>query len=421
MAFQQGLSGLNAASKSLDAIGNNIANVNSVGFKAGQAQFSDVYANSLLGGGGNPIGIGTQITTVAQQFTQGNVSSTNNPLDVAINGNGFFRLSDNGAVTYSRNGQFQINSAGYIVNSSGKTLTGYPVDANGVIVPSAPADLQINTSDIPPQLTSRLDATLNLDARLAQPANPVFDPSDPTSYNNSTSVTLYDSLGNPHLLSLFFVKTAVPNSWETYATMDGTAVANIDLGAGAGAPVALDFSTSGLLTTVMPLVATVDLDAVATDLGLVNGATSPLIFDIEFGGTSQFGAKFGVNSLAQDGFTSGRLAGLVVGDDGVIKGRYSNGQTRNIGQILLANFNNPQGLTPLGDNQWAETASSGPAAVGAPNTGTLGILKSAAVEDSNVDLTAELVNMITMQRAYQANAQTIKTQDSLLQTIVNLR
>lgn len=421
MAFQQGLSGLNAASKSLDVIGNNIANANTVGFKSSQAQFADVYANSLLGGGGSAIGIGTHVATVAQQFNQGNISSTSNPLDIAINGNGFYRLSDNGVISYSRNGQFQLDNSGYIVNAQGLRLTGYGADINGNIVPSNPRDLRIDTADIPPRTTSRLDATMNLDSRSTEPVTVPFSATDPTSYNNSTSVTLYDSLGNPHLLSLYFVKTAAPNGWEAYATVDGTSVNNIDLGGGAGTPLALNFSTSGILTTAMPFTATIDLGAVATELGTVNGAVTPLTFAVDFRGTTQFGAKFGVSSLSQDGYTSGRLAALGVSEEGVVQGRYSNGQTRNIGQIVLASFNNPQGLKPMGDNQWAESSASGPAAVGAPSTGSLGSLQSSAVEDSNVDLTAELVNMITMQRAYQANAQTIKTQDSLLQTLVNLR
>ena len=288
-------------------------------------------------------------------------------------------------------------------------------------MPSSPQTLQIPTGDISPQATSTLNATINLDSRLVAPATAPFNPADPTSYNNSTSVTLYDTLGNPHLLSLYFVKTATANQWNTFATVDGTAATNVNLGGGAGVGEQLAFSTGGTLTTPMPLTATIDLNQVATDLGLVNGATTPLTFAVNFKNTSQFGSNFGVSSLAQNGFTSGRLSGLAVGADGIIQGRYSNGQSRNIGEIVLANFNNPQGLKPLGNNQWAESSDSGPATIGAPNTGSLGVLQASAVEDSNVDLTAELVNMITMQRAYQANAQTIKTQDSLLQTLVNLR
>lgn len=420
MAFQQGLSGLNAAAKGLDVIGNNIANSNTVGFKASEAEFADVYANSLVGAG-NLVGIGTQVSSVSQQFAQGNITSSNNPLDVAINGNGFFRMSDGGAVTYTRNGQFQLDKSGFIVNNNGQDVTGYPVDANGLIVPSSPQPLQIPTGDIAPKQTSELDATINLDSRLVAPATATFNPADPTSYNNSTSVTLYDTLGNPHLLSLYFVKTGTANQWNTFATVDGTAATNVNLGNGAGVATALNFTTGGALATAMPINGSINLTQVATDLGLVNGATSPLTFSLNFNGTSQFGSNFGVSSLSQNGYTSGRLSGLSVGADGVIQGRYSNGQSRNIGQVVLASFNNPQGLKPLGNNLWAESSDSGPATIGAPNTGSLGVIQASAVEDSNVDLTAELVNMITMQRAYQANAQTIKTQDSLLQTLVNLR
>lgn len=421
MSFQQGLSGLNAATKGLDVIGNNIANASTVGFKTSQAQFADVFAASLLGAGGSKIGIGTQLANVAQQFTQGNISASGNPLDVAVNGNGFFRMSENGAITYSRNGQFHIDQAGYIVNGTNLRVTGYPVDVNGVVVPSTPVDLRINSGDIPPQVTTAMDATMNLDSRSALPVTAIFNPNDPTSYNNSTSITLYDTLGNPHLFSLYFVKGAAANTWTTHSTMDGTPAANVDMGGGAGAGATLTFSTSGALTTAMPIPVTVDLNAVAASLGIVNGAASPLAFDLSFSNSTQFGAKFGLSSMSQDGFTSGRLSGLSISEEGIIQGRYSNGESRNIGQIVLTNFNNPQGLNPLGDNQWTETPSSGSATVGAPNTGSLGLLNAASLEESNVDLTAELVAMITMQRAYQANAQTIKTQDSLLQTLVNLR
>lgn len=421
MSFQQGLSGLNAAAKGLDVVGNNIANTSTVGFKASTAQFADVYASSLTGAGATSIGIGTKLAAVSQQFSQGNLTTTNNPLDLAINGGGFFRMSDNGAIAYSRNGQFLLDKDGYMVNSQGLGLTGYRADANGNIVPSAPIEIQISTSDIAPRTTTTAGLVLNIDSRSAQPAAAVFNPTDPASFNNTTSLSIYDSLGNPHVVSYYFVKTATANQWDMFATVDGTAPANIDLGAGAGNPATINFSTSGLLTTAMPLTATIDLAQVATDLGLVNGATTPLSFSVDLLGTTQFGSAFGVNSLTQDGYTSGRLAGLAVTQEGVISGRYSNGQSRNLAQVVLTSFNNAQGLKPLGNNLWTETADSGAAQVGVPGSGALGVLTPAAVEDSNVDLTAELVNMITMQRAYQANAQTIKTQDSLLQTIVNLR
>ena len=421
MSFQQGLSGLNAAAKTLDVIGNNIANANTAGFKASNAEFADVFAASIGGGGGSSVGIGSQLASVTQQFTQGNITVTNNPLDLAINGSGFFRMSNNGTISYSRNGQLAIDKTGFIVNSEGLHLTGYPADPNGGIVPAAPVDLTIPTSDLPPKSTTTAAAGLNLDSRMSVPVNGVFSAVDPTSYNSSTSVTAYDSLGNPHVLSFFFVKTAAVNTWDLHANVDGTQVANVDVGAGAGVSVPLAFDGAGKLTSAMPLAISVDLNGVAADLGVTNGAASPFAFSLDFAGTTQFGSGFGVNKLTQDGYASGRLSSTSIAADGVIKGRYTNGQSLSLGQVVMANFNSPGGLKPLGGSQWAETAQSGQPLIGAPGTGANGVLQSGATEDSNVDLTAELVTMITAQRIYQANAQSIKTQDAVLQTLVNMR
>ncbi len=420
MGFQQGLSGLNGASKGLDVVGNNIANASTVGFKTSQAHFADVYANSLGGSGANQVGIGTNVMAVAQEFTQGNVTTTNNPLDMAINGQGFFRMSENGTITYARNGQFHMDRSGYIIDDANRRLTGYPVDATGNIVQAAPVDLQVVAGTLNPQATAQTGISVNLDARSA-PVAAVFNPNDPTTFTTSTSMSTYDSLGFAHTVSIYFAKTAAVNGWNTYATVDGTAVGNVNLGAGAGNPAALAFNSSGALTSGMPLNMSIDLNAVATALGTVNGATSPMAFTLDFGGSTQFGSVFGVNSLTQDGYASGQLAGIAIGGDGVILGRYSNGRSNPLGQVVLANFNNANGLAPLGGNQFAETSESGLPQVGAPGSSNLGVLQSAAVEESNIDLTAELVEMIIFQRVYQANAQTIKTQDSILQTLVNIR
>ena len=412
MGFQSGLSGLNTSSKNLDVIGNNVANASVVGFKNAQAQFADVFANSLTGAGASQIGIGSKVANVAQQFTQGNISATGNPLDIAVNGKGFFRMEQSGAVSYTRNGQFRFDSQGFIVNSQGLNLTGYGVDANGNILPAAPAPIQISFADVPPQTTSQFVLGMNFDSRETQPATALFNPTDPTSYNFSTSGNTFDTLGNAHPFSLYFVKTATAGQWQMYGTVDGTAPANVNLGAGAGNPVTVNFDNTGQLTTGMPLNAS---------LTITSGAVTPLAFTFDLTGSTQYGSDFGVNTLSQNGYASGRLAGFNVSDDGILIGRYTNGQSRNLAQVVLADFRNLQGLKPLGDNLWEETADSGLAIVGTPNSGSLGVLQSAAVEDSNVDLTAELVNMITAQRVYQANAQTIKTQDSILQTLVNLR
>lgn len=422
MGFQQGLSGLNAASKSLDAIGNNVANANTVGFKSAQAQFADVYASSLTGAGSSQIGIGVKVAQVAQQFTQGNVTASNNPLDIAINGGGFFRMSSNGTVTYGRNGQFQLDKNGYIVNASGSRLTGYTANGQGVLSTGAPSDLNINTADLPPQVTTGIQAVLNLDSSKPLPTTTPFDMTDPTSYTNATSVSVFDSLGNSHILQTFYVKTATSGVWDVYAAADDVpinytpAVVGPPAVAGFQTPIGqLAFGTDGALTAAS--IASQPFSApIPASLGAA--AFAP---NLDYTGTTQFGAAFSVNTLKQDGYASGRLSGFNVGADGVIIGRYTNGKSGTLGQVVLANFTNPNGLQPLGNNVWAETATSGASLVGAPNSGGLGVLQSSAVEDSNVDLTAELVNMITAQRVYQANAQTIKTQDQILQTLVNLR
>jgi len=303
--------------------------------------------------------------------------------------------------------------------------------------------LQLSSSDLSPVATggsiggsfAGVLANLNLDSRQAPPTTPWADgpvqtigtndqwnPS-PATYNYSTALSVYDSLGNAHTLTLYFVKNATPGGWDVHANVDGTTNANLYA---AGAPLGtLTFNTSGQLDTTVPgngvMNVSIDLNGVMDDLSKPNSAATPLAFDLDFTGSTQFGSSFGTNRLEQDGYTSGRLTGLSVGSDGVIQGRYSNGQTRNQGQVVLANFTNPNGLQSVGDNQWVETSVSGPPLVGSPNTSSLGVLQSASIEESNVDLTGELVTMITLQRNYQANAQSIKTQDQIMQTLVNLR
>jgi flagellar hook protein FlgE len=631
MGFQQGLSGLNASSKALEAIGNNVSNSGTVGFKSGAAQFADVYAASLTGTGTNQIGIGTSVQAVAQQFTQGNITTTNNPLDIAINGSGFFRMqSTSGAVSYTRNGQFQVDKNGYVINSAGSQLTGYLANTNGIIVPATPQAIHIDTSDLQPVATGQgtpatgLVVGLNLDSRKTPPSasiaatatgvsapdlttlagapatfdvtingyntgtltipqgsytatslastvqtlinaalpsgtsvtvapntsgslvftavpggtgssiavndtsnilfnsqgvvqslvtatgapnlNSLADPniggtsvditvdgttvtvsiptntytnkslatyiqteannqlsaagststvsvsagsagtlvfqgspsgsghsisvaadssnvlglttttgpelgadafsiSDPLSYTSSTSATVYDSLGNPHTLGIYFVKAATPNQYNVYTNLDG------------GTPTAaktVNFSTTGAPNPVAAF--KIDQSFVVT-----TGGTSTLDFSLDLSKTTQYGSIFGVNTITQDGYASGRLSGLSIASDGTIQGKYSNGQTRNLAQVVLATFKNANGLQSLGGNQWQETATSGQPLIGTPGSGVNGVLQSQAVEESNTDLTAELVNMITQQRAYQANAQTIKTEDQILQTLVNLR
>jgi flagellar hook protein FlgE len=405
MGFQQGLSGLNAASRNLDVIGNNVANATTVGFKGSQALFADVFANSIGGSSGTGAGIGVAVAGVQAEFTQGNITTTNSPLDMAINGNGFFRLDSNGSITWSRNGQFHLDADGYIVNPSSSKLTGYSVNAQSQIVPSNPGPLQVDKSDFPPQATATSAMILNLDSREAAIAAP-FNINDSTTYNKASSMTVYDSLGNPHALGTYFVKTA-PGVWTVYGAADGTPLA--------AAMGTITFSSDGTIASSVPAL------PFAVSVPLTNSATTPMAFTLDFTGSTQFGSAFGVNTLTQDGYTSGRLSGFGIGADGMVTGRYTNGQSRPLGQVVVAGFPNPNGLQPLGNNQWADSAASGQPTIGAPGTSSLGVLQSGAVEESNVDLTRELVNMITAQRVYQANAQTIKTQDQILSTLVNLR
>lgn len=484
MSFQQGLSGLNSSSKQLDTIGNNVANASTVGFKQSQTQFADQYAVSLAGGGGTQTGMGSKVATVAQLFTQGNITQTSNSMDTAISGNGFFRMVEpGGAVLYSRNGQFQVDKNSFIVNNQGHQVSGYLPNAAGTIVPSQPVPLQISTADLVPRQSANVMVGVNLDARDVVPLNAVFNPIDPTSFNTSTSLTVYDSLGVNHVGSLYFQRQAIApttggitaaTNTLTVASPVGLSVGNTVTIAGAGvAGVPLTTTITAIAGNVLSLASpastTVAAAAVTSNAGssdwntylTVDGVSVPaagtalatLTFNslgqlvapvgpplgqvasaaftptgaaaqtlaFNFAQTSQYGGKFGVNTLTQDGYTSGRLTGFGTGSDGVILGRYSNGQTRALGQILLANFTNPQGLQPMGNNEWVETSTSGGALVGLPGSSSLGLLQSSAVEDSNVDLTAELVSMITAQRVYQANAQTIKAQDQVLQTLVNLR
>ncbi|CAN5277109.1 flagellar hook protein FlgE [soil metagenome] len=404
MSFQQGLSGLNAASKNIEVIGNNVSNANTVGFKASRTEFADIYANAMFGSTSNTPGIGTRISKIAQQFTQGNVTISDNPMDVAINGSGFFRLNVNGATTYTRNGQFEVDNQEYVVNASGGRLTGYAADAQGNIVNSAPTDLRLSKADISPVKTSTSEFVANLDSRIEDPITSTFNPADSTTFNNASGMSVYDTLGNAHSLQIYFRKSDV-NQWQVFASENGTQV-------GTGPITTLQFSTSGALTTG---------GTATVSLPTTNGSAAPLTFSMDFNGTTQFGSAYAPTRIDQDGYATGHLSGYSIGDDGVILGRYTNGLTRAQGQIVMADFANEQGLVPLGNNQWAESSASGQAAVGRPTTGALGSLQSGAVEDANIDLTKELVDMIVAQRTYQANAQTIKTEDAMLQTLVNLR
>ena len=568
MSYTQGLSGLGAASSSLDVIGNNVANANTVGFKSSQAQFGDIFAASLSGSGSSTqIGIGAQLKQVAQQFSQGNIATSSSSLDVAINGNGFFVLNNSQGTSYSRNGQFELNKSGQIVNSSGAVLQGYAIDPNSGLPGGSPTNLTVPTAVSSAVATGQsigtgekgIVAGLNLDSRDLPPILPTyaFDPTNTTTFNNSTSLTTYDSKGVAQMTTMYFVKGSVtdsavvpvsapvvaanpsdsagtgiytdttqtpplttvtltnpvtnlqvgadiqgggfptgttvatvlpagagpytsfttsanpvpafntnnvpltidvPNTWNVYTTVtDPTSGAylypspayNADAILNpANNPTAnakgyvsngtLSFNTGGLSPVFIPnpSAPTPATNLTNGEVGPDNGGpipnanmvislaptgANPESFPIDFSKCTQFGATFGVNTISQDGYTSGELTGFTIGTTGIIQGGYSNGQTKALGQLALATFPDNQGLQPLGSNEWAQSAASGAPVVNAPGAGNNGVLQTSATENSNVDLTTELVDMMTAQRAYQANAQTVKTADSVMQTLLNMR
>ncbi|CAE6809406.1 UNVERIFIED_ORG: flagellar hook protein FlgE [Paraburkholderia sediminicola] len=503
MGYQQGLSGLSASSSDLDVIGNNIANANTVGFKSGAAQFADMYANSVATAVGNQVGIGTKLSEVQQQFSQGTITSTNQALDVAINGNGFFQLSNNGSLVYSRNGVFQLDKNGNITNAQGLQLMGYAANSAGVINTAQTVPLSVPTANIAPQATTKIVAGLNLNAQdplmLGTPAvtaggtnagtltttgatitntasgtnndnytvnftspttytvtdstlgtttasatytagtaiqlgngqtitfsgtpasgdsyaiapTPVaFNQNSSSTYNYSTSTTVYDSLGGSQTVNMYFAKTSA-GTWNVYA---GTSTGTASLVGHA------NFNSSGTLlgTTNAAGTATTTPFVFNFNIPTTDGSSTPQSLTLNIAGTTQYGGKDGVNSLQPDGFAAGTLTSFTIGADGTLTGNYSNQQTAALGQVVLANFSNQNGLVNLGNNEFQQTSQSGVAQISTPGSTNHGVLQGGAVENSNVDLTSELVNLITAQRNYQANAQTIKTQQTVDQTLINL-
>jgi len=413
MGYQQGLSGLSGASNALDVIGNNIANANTVGFKSSTAQFADMYANSVATSTNTQIGIGTSLNAVEQNFGQGTINTTNSSLDVAINGNGFFQMSNNGVTTYSRDGTFQRDKNGYIIDSQGRNLMGYAANNGGVINTAQTVPLQAPTTNISPTATTKISAQFNLNSQDTVPTKTPFSATDNTTYNYSTSIQVYDSLGGSQAVNMYFVKSAA-GTWEAYAGVQGGATT--DLGT-------VNFNSSGTIqstTTGTPPTPTTSVGQFQFTVPNTDGSATPQSLTLDLTGTTQYGGKDGVNNLAQDGYASGTLTTYTIGADGKLTGNYSNGQTAVLGQIALANFNNPNGLVNLGGNQYAESSASGVPQISAPGSTNHGTLQGSALENSNVDLTSQLVNLITAQRNYQANAQTIKTQQTVDQTLINL-
>ena len=403
MSFNIALTGLDAANQDLSVTSNNLANAATVGFKGSRTEFADLFAATQQGVSATAVGNGVAVSEVAQQFAQGNINTTGNNLDLAISGNGFFTLSDNGALSYTRNGQFQLDANGRVVNAQGLQLQVYPPLANGGFNTGGLSNLSLNTNQSAPQATTTAALTANLPANATAPAN-AFNPTDPTSYNNTTSLTVYDSLGAAHTATLYFIKGATANDWTTQLYVDGTAV---------GTPQALDYSNTGALVT--PANGQVAFPAYTPATGAAN-----MTMTFNFSQTTQYGDNFGVTAVQQDGFTTGKLTGISIDSTGVVQARFTNGRSVNLGQVALANFANPQGLQQLGNESWSATNASGAPVVGVASNSGFGNIESGSLEQSNVDTTAALVDMITAQRDFQANAQMIQTQNQVTQTIINI-
>lgn len=404
MSFSQAVSGLNAAAANLDTIGNNISNSATYGFKGASVSFADVFA-------GSGAGLGVKVAGISQNFKDGSITTTNRPTDVAISGGGFFRIEDqNGGVFYSRNGEFGKDKNGFLTNMQGMRVTGYPVqvvDGKNVVQKGAtPTPIVIPTDMMNASATDKIDMAVNLNSGEAKPAKAPFDAKDSDTYNFSTNVTTYDSLGNEHNLNLFFVKTD-DNKWQAHAQDTSTTpLKSIDLGE-------IEYTNSGVLKSFTPK------DALT--INSLNGSAAGTIALNFTGSTQQKVSESSVSKLAQNGYQAGEFTNFRIEQDGSIMATYSNQQSQVVGQIALANFANPGGLSSQGDNMWSETNGSGSPIVGVAGSGVFGKLTNNALEASNVDMSQELVNMIVAQRNYQSNAQTIKTQDQILQTLVSLR
>lgn len=459
MSFNIALSGLNAAQKDLDVSSNNIANVNTIGFKESRAEFVDVYAASLLASGKTKVGDGVLTADVAQQFSQGSIQFTNNALDLAITGNGFFAtVPELGSLetSYTRAGQFKLNADNFVVNSQGGNLLGFPVNTDGSsasVSLSTAAPIRVPTSSGAPTKTSEVDVRMNLPAGdsyiSGAPGN--FDPNDPLTFNNSTSVTIFDSLGDSHVMTYFFIKddpSTRPNNWVMFAAVDGNpinledpngdALADGRVGGNVSGPLAptgftgarLEFSPSGDFISQTPSLA--DGGIITTDFTgyLPNGADELQTVQIDFNfdpagpnpnEPTQFASNFEVTALNQDGLAVGRLTGIDIGTDGLVRATYSNGTSQPLSRIAMVNFANEQGLTQIGNTGWKESIISGEPLAGEAGSGTFGTINSSALEQSNVNLTTELIDLISAQRNFQANSRALEVDNQLNQTILQIR
>lgn len=429
MSFNTALSGLNAAQADLNVTANNIANVSTVGYKESRTEFADIFSTTSFGSSGTTIGNGVLLANVAQQFNQGNLEFSSNTLDLAISGEGFFVLSPsdtNSNAIFTRNGEMGVDSNGFVVSNSGARLQVFPVNADGTVTAtslSSTTPLQLPQTAGVPTVTSQIDIGINLPATASNLAPGAFDPLQASTFNASTSLTVFDSLGESHVVTAYYVKIA-DNQWGTYynSTDANGATLPIDIvGGTAGAAGQLyhvtNFDNSGSFVSNVPAV----LQTTAIDFLNGSNPAQQLVFNYANNGTTQFSSPFTVNVLNQNGFPIGRLTGVEISDTGVVRANFSNGQTTALGKIALARFQNAQGLSQIGNNSWEDTIDSGSPLVGEALTSSFGQIRPGALEVSNVDLTAQLVNLIAAQRNFQANAKSIETNNTVTQAIINIR
>ncbi len=404
-SFSIALSGLTAASSDLDVTANNVANSDTIGFKDSRAEFADVYASGAVNLNTSVSGEGVRQDATAQQFSQGNISTTSSNLDLAISGDGFFTVKNASGISYTRNGQFSEDKNGNVVTATGQDLQVYPPTATGGFNTGALTNLNLQTAQSAPLATASGSVVLNLPANSTAPAVTPFDPTNPATYNQSTSTTVYDSLGTAHSATFYFTQSATPSQWNVNMTIDGTQVT--------ATPATLTFSNTGAVTS--PVGGVVGFSGYTPTDG-----AAPMAFNFNFGTSTQYGSGFGVTSITQDGYTTGQLSTVSIDGSGIVSAVYTNGRSTQLGQLAMANFPDPQGLKQLGDTDWAETYTSGTVVSGTAGAAGFGSIQSGALESSNVDLTTQLVNMITAQRAFQANAQVVTTANQLSQTVINI-
>jgi len=416
MSLNTELMGINAAQSSIDTIGNNIANMNTEGFKGSTMEFADLIGTSLEGTSGNTLtpGQGVVASNLSQLFTEGTISQTGNPLDLAINGQGFFQMQTDQGIEYTRAGSFQVNTNGNLVDPSGNKLMGYTTAGSGAAL-GAVGDLQVSRSTLPATATTTLGLNVTLpttDTAIAA----AFNPSNASTYDESSATTVYDSVGTGYTLTSYFTRVSgsgTPDKWQVdwqLTNSAGTALAS-------GTGPRLTFSSAGALTGATSGAGT----TVSVPTAKLPDGASPLNVVYNFTGTTLSSQTFGVNSIANNGNSAGTFTGVQISSTGQIIGQYSNGLTKAFGTIALANFENPQGLTPMTGTFWQQTLASGPALLAAPNTQGLGTLQSGALEGSNVDLSTQLVNLIVAQQAFQANAQAISYEQQNIQHLLNIQ